>query len=163
MSEDQSMAVTKPKPVTFTATLELAGKTATGMTVPDDVIERLGAGKRPPVKVTINGYTWRNTVAVMGGRYMLGVAAEHRVGAGVEAGDKLKVTLELDAAPRTVEVPKDLARALKAAGATEAFERLSYTNRKEQVRAVEDAKQPETRQRRIAKAVELAGKAKAKG
>src|SRR3954470_19835058 len=92
----------KANAVTFTATLELAGKTATGMTVPADVVERLGAGKRPPVKVTINGYSWRNTIAVMGGRYMLGVAAEHRAAAGVAAGDALKVTLELDAEPRTV-------------------------------------------------------------
>jgi hypothetical protein len=139
---------------TFTATLELAGKTATGMTVPPEVVEHLGAGKRPPVKVTINGYTWRNTIAVYGGRYMLGVAAEHRIGAGVAAGDILQVTVELDAKPRTVDVPADLAKALKAAGATAAFERLSFTNRKEHVRAVEEAKKPETRARRIAKAVE---------
>jgi len=103
--------------VTFTAVLELAGKTATGMTVPNDVVERLGAGKRPPVKVTINGYTYRNTIAVMGGRYMLSVAAEHRAAAGVSAGDKLKVTLELDTAERTLDIPADLAKALKAAKA----------------------------------------------
>jgi hypothetical protein len=143
------------KGLAFTATLELAGKTATGMTVPADVIERLGAGKRPPVKVTINGHTWRGTVAVMGGRFMLGVAAEHRAAAGVAAGDRLKVRLELDAEPRTVDVPADLAKALKAAGATEAFERLSFTLRKEHVRAIEEAKKPETRKRRIEKAVEM--------
>jgi hypothetical protein len=143
------------KGLAFTATLELAGKTATGMTVPADVIERLGAGKRPPVKVTINGHTWRSTVAVMGGRFMLGVAAEHRAAAGVAAGDRLKVRLELDAEPRTVDVPADLAKALKAAGATEAFERLSFTLRKEHVRAIEEAKKPETRKRRIEKAVEM--------
>jgi hypothetical protein len=143
------------KGVTFSATLELAGKTATGMTVPAEVVERLGAGKRPPVKVTVNGHTWRSTIAVMGGRYMLGVAAEHRAGAGVAAGDTLKVALELDAAPRTVDVPSDLANALKAAGVTEAFEGLSFTHRKEHVRAVEEAKKPETRQRRIEKAVEM--------
>src|SRR4051812_48285720 len=148
MSEDVGMAA---KQVTFTATLELAGKTATGMTVPPDVVERLGAGKRPPVKVTINGYTYRNTIAVMGGRFMLGVAAEHRAAAGVAAGEKLKVTLELDAQPRTVDVPADLAKALKTARATEAFDRLSFTHRKEHVRAIEEAKKPETRQRRIEK------------
>ena len=142
-----------PKPITFTATLELAGKTATGITVPDDVVERLGAGKRPPVKVTIKGYTYANTIAVMGGRYMLGVAAEHRAGAEVEAGDTLEVTVVLDDAPRTVEVPADLAKALKAAKVSAAFDRLSYTLRKEAVRAVEEAKQPETRQRRIEKTV----------
>ena len=147
--------------VTFTATLELNGKTATGMTVPDDVVERLGAGKRPPVKVTINGHTWRSTIAVMGGRYMLGVAAEHRAAAKVAAGETLKVALELDAEPRTVDVPTDLAKALKAAGATEAFERLSFTHRKEHVRAIEEAKKPETRQRRIEKAVEMVSARKA--
>jgi uncharacterized protein YdeI (YjbR/CyaY-like superfamily) len=149
------MAGTKPPKVTFTVVLELAGKTATGMTVPDDVVERLDAGKRPPVKVTINGYTYANTVAVMGGRYMIGVAAEHRAAAGVQAGDEVQVTLELDAGPRTVEVPADLAEALQAAGATDAFERLAFTHRKEHVRAITDAKKPETRERRIAKAVEM--------
>jgi hypothetical protein len=141
--------------LTFEATLELNGKTATGLTVPEDVVERLGAGKRPPVLVTINGYTYRSTIAVMGGRSMLGVAAEHRAGAGVQAGDRLKITLELDAAPRTVDVPADLAKAMKSAGVTAAFERLSYTHRKEHVRAVEDAKKPETRERRILKAIEM--------
>jgi hypothetical protein len=141
--------------VTFTVTLELAGKTATGMEVPAEVVERLGAGKRPPVKVTIGGYTYRNTIAVMGGRYMLGVSAEHRAGAGVAAGDTVKVTLELDAEPRTVSVPDGLAAALRAAGVDEAFARLAFTHRKEHVRAVEDAKKPETRARRIAKTVEM--------
>src|SRR5437870_4793145 len=92
-----------PKPVRFTATLELAGKTATGMEVPQSVVDQLGGGKRPPVKVTINGYTYRNTIAVMGGRFLLGVSAEHRDGAGVSAGQTLDVTVELDAEPRTVE------------------------------------------------------------
>jgi hypothetical protein len=155
MREAALVAATKNRPITFTATLQLAGKTATGMTVPDEVVEELGVGKRPPVKVTINGYTYRSTVAVMGGRYMVGVAAEHRAAAGVAAGDTLEVTLELDAEPRTVDVPADLAKALKAAKATDAFERLSYTHRKEHVRAVEEAKTPETRARRIATAVEM--------
>jgi hypothetical protein len=144
-----------PRPITFTAILELAGKTATGMSVPADVVDRLGAGKRPPVKVTINGYTYRNTVAVMSGRYMIGVAAEHRAKAKVEAGDTLKVTVELDTDERTVDVPKDLAVALKKAGATEAFDRLAFTHRKEHVRAIEEAKKPETRARRVEKAVEM--------
>ena len=140
--------------VAFTATLELAGKTATGFTVPDDVVERLGAGKRPPVRVTIGGYTYRNTIAVMGGRFMLGVAAEHRAGAVIAAGDTVKVTVELDDQPRTVEVPDDLSAALAAAGATAAFDRLAYTYRKEHARAVTEAKSAETRQRRIAKIVD---------
>jgi hypothetical protein len=142
-----------PAPITFTATLELAGKTATGVQVPDDVVERLGAGKRPPVVVTVNGHTWRSTIAVMGGRFLLGVAAEHRVPAGVAAGDVIDVTVVLDDAPRTVELPGDLADALEAAGARAAFDRLSPSHRKEHVRAVEEAKRPDTRARRIAKAV----------
>ncbi len=143
-----------PSPVTFTVTLEAAGKTATGMEVPAEVVERLGAGKRPPVKVTLGAYTYRNTIAVMGGRYMIGVSAEHRAGAGVAAGDSVDVTLELDVAPRTAEVPDDLASALRKARATDAFDRLAFSHRKEHVRAVEDAKTPETRARRIAKTVE---------
>jgi hypothetical protein len=142
-----------PAPITFTATLELAGKTATGVQVPDDVVERLGAGKRPPVVVTVNGHTWRSTIAVMGGRFLLGVAAEHRVPAGVAAGDVIDVTVALDDAPRTVELPGDLADALEAAGARAAFDRLPPSHRKEHVRAVEEAKRPDTRARRIAKAV----------
>lgn len=142
------------KRVKFTTTLELAGKTATGMVVPDDVVEKLGAGKRPPVKVTIRGYTYANTVAVMGGRYMIGVSAEHRAGAGVAAGDKVDVTLELDVQPRTVDVPADLAKAIKAAGVKDAFDRLAFTYRKEHARSVEEAKKPETRARRIEKIVD---------
>jgi hypothetical protein len=142
-----------PAPITFTATLELAGKTATGVQVPDDVVARLGAGKRPPVVVTVNGHTWRSTIAVMGGRFLLGVAAEHRVPAGVAAGDVIDVTVVLDDAPRTVELPGDLADALEAAGARAAFDRLPPSHRKEHVRAVEEAKRPDTRARRIAKAV----------
>ena len=141
-------------PITFTVTLLSAGKTATGMVIPDAVVEGLGGGRRPPVKVTIRGYTYRNTVAVMGGQYMVGVAAEHRSAAGVSAGDTVEVTLELDSETRTVDVPADLAEALEAAGATEAFARLAFSHRKEHVRAVEDAKKPESRARRIATAVE---------
>src|SRR5438067_9895037 len=126
------------RPISFTATLELAGKTATGFTVPADVVERLGGGKRPPVKVTVNGYTYRNTIAVMGGRFMLGVAAEHRNGAGLAAGDVVTVRLERDDEPRVVEIPPDLGQALEEAGASAAFERLSYTHRKEHVRAIEE-------------------------
>jgi hypothetical protein len=136
----------------FRATLELHGKTATGFEVPATVVERLGSGKRPPVRVTINGYTYRNTVAVMGGKYMLGVSAEHRAGAAVAAGDKVEVELVLDSEPRDVTVPADLAKALGAAGRRR-FDALAYSHRKEWVRSVEEAKTTETRQRRIDKAV----------
>ena len=138
----------------FRATLDLAGKTATGMRVPADVIETLGAGKRPPVRVTIGPHTWRSTIAVYGGKFFLGVSAENREKAGIAAGDQLQVTVELDTAPREVTVPPDLAKALKRqAGAAKAFETLSYTARKEIVRGLDDAKTAETRQRRLAKAL----------
>src|SRR5215213_8957422 len=96
----------------FRTTLELGGKTATGFQIPAEVVEALGSGKRPTVRVTINGYTYRNTVAVMGGVFMLGVSAEHRAAAGVQAGNEIDVDIELDTAPREVTVPPDFADAL---------------------------------------------------
>ncbi|TDQ00161.1 YdeI/OmpD-associated family protein [Labedaea rhizosphaerae] len=138
----------------FTAPLLLNGKTATGFEVPDAVVTSFGAGKRPPVKVTINGYTYRNTIASMGGKHMLGVSAEHRAGAGVAAGDVLEVELELDSAPREVTPPADLLAALDAEpGARQRFEALSYTMRKEHTRSVESAKAEATRLRRVEKIV----------
>jgi hypothetical protein len=140
--------------VRFRATLELGGKTATGMRVPPEVVDSLGSGKRPPVRVTINGYTYRTTVAVMGGEFMIGVSAEHREGAGVAAGDELDVNVELDTEPRVVEVPPDLAAALKRnATARRNFDKLSYSNKSRYVISIEQAKTPETRQRRIDKTV----------
>jgi hypothetical protein len=143
----------------FKTTLLLEGKTATGFRVPSEVVDALGRGKRPPVTVTINGYTYRSTVAAYGDVYMLPLAAEHRAAAGVTAGDELDVTLELDTAPREVEVPADLAAALDAApDAKRAFEALSYSNKRRITLAVEGAKAPETRQRRIDKSIaELRG------
>jgi hypothetical protein len=139
----------------FRATIEAAGKTATGIPIPDKVIESLGAGKRVAVVATLKGYSYRSTVSPSGGRFMLPLSAEHRNAAGVKAGDTLDVILVLDEAPRTVEVPKDFAAAMKAApGARKAFDALAYSHRKEHVRAIEEAKQPETRARRIAKAVD---------
>jgi hypothetical protein len=137
---------------TFTTTLQKAeGLNATGIRVPSEVIAALGTQKRPKVKVTINGYTYRNTVAVFGDVFMLGVSQEHRAAAGLEAGDQVEVTLELDTEPRTVDVPDDLKAALsEKAGAKEAFDALSYTMRKEYVRQVQDAKAQATRERRIA-------------
>jgi Bacteriocin-protection, YdeI or OmpD-Associated/Domain of unknown function (DUF1905) len=138
----------------FKTTLELAGKTATGFRVPADVVEALGKGKRTHVLVTINGYTYRNTVAVYGDEYLLGVSAENREGAGVRAGEEIEVDLELDTAPREVDVPPDLAAALDAAPrAMQAFDGLSYSNKRRITLSVEDAKTPETRQRRIDKAI----------
>jgi hypothetical protein len=139
----------------FRATLELAGKTATGMHVPAEVVESFGAGKRPPVTVTINGYTYRSSVAVYGGEYLVGVAAEHREKAGVAAGDELDVEMELDTAPREVSVPPDFAEALRADdGARRFFEGLNYSNKRRLVEAIEGVKSAETRQRKIATTVE---------
>jgi hypothetical protein len=138
----------------FKTTLEQSGKTATGFRVPAEVVEAFGKGKRPPVVVTINDYSYRNTVAVYGDTYMIGVAAEHRGPAGVQAGDEIEVDLELDTAPREVEVPQDLVVALDAApDAKRFFESLSYSNRRRLVLGIEDAKTAETRQRRIDKTV----------
>ena len=138
----------------FRTTLELGGKTATGFRVPSDVVEALGKGKRPPVLVTINGYTYRNTVAVYGDAYMLGVAAEHRAATGIEAGDEIEVDLELDTAPREVEVPADFAAALDAdADAKRFFDGLSYSNKRRFTLSIADAKSEETRKRRIERSV----------
>jgi hypothetical protein len=140
----------------FRTTIIQTGKTAAGIRVPDEIVEALGAGKRPPVTVTIGGYAYRNTVAVMGGEYWVGVSAEHRAGAGVTAGDEVDVDLELDTAPRTLEVPPDLAAALDAEPAARTFfDSLSYSNRQWHVLSVEGAKTDETRRRRIAKSVEM--------
>ena len=140
--------------LTFQATLQQSGKTATGIHIPDDVVAALGAGRRPAVRVTIRGYTYRNTVAVMGGEYWVGVSAEHRSASGVAAGDELHVGLELDTAPREVTVPADFAAALDAEpDARRTFDSLSYSNRSWHVLSVEGAKTDETRQRRIAKSV----------
>jgi Bacteriocin-protection, YdeI or OmpD-Associated/Domain of unknown function (DUF1905) len=140
----------------FRTTIQQSGKTATGIQVPEDVIQALAAGKRPAVKVTINGYTYRSTVAVTGGRYMVGVNAEHRVGAGVAGGDEVDVDIDLDTAPRQVSVPADLAAALDAQpAARRTFDGLSYSNKSWHVLQVEGAKTDETRQRRIVKSVDI--------
>src|SRR5438034_300605 len=105
----------------FKTTLLQAGKTATGIQVADEIVEGFKAGKKPPVRITINGYTYRNTIAVMGGVYMVGVSAEHRKGAGVEGGDEIEVTIELDTAPREVEIPAELEKALSKNKAAKTF------------------------------------------
>ncbi len=134
----------------------VAGKigTPTGIEVPPTSIAALGSSKKPAVKVSLAGYTYRSTVAVMGGKFMIPLSAAHREASGLQAGDKVEVTLELDAEPRTVDVPGDLANALsQQAGALAAFEALAFSKRKEFVRQVNEAKAQETRERRIAKIV----------
>ena len=139
----------------FHTTILQAGKTATGISVPDEVVEALGAGRRPPVRVTINGYTYRSTIAVMGSEYMVGVNADNRVGAGVAGGDEVDVDIELDTAPREVSVPADLSTALDADPKARAtFDALSYSNKSWHVLQLEGAKTDETRGRRLAKSVE---------
>jgi hypothetical protein len=139
----------------FRATVELGGKTATGIEVPEDVVAALGSGNRPPVTVTVGGHSYRTTVARMGGRYLIPLSAENRTAAGVAAGDQVDVDIEPDTAPREVEVPADLAEALAGDDAARAtFDGLAFTHRKEWVRWVEEAKKPQTRATRVAKTVE---------
>ena len=135
----------------MTPVVQAEGMNATGLRVPSEAVAAMGAGKKPKVTVSLNGYTYRSTVAAYGDVFMLPLSAEHREAAGVKAGDQVEVTIELDLEPRTVEVPTDLAAALAAKpGATATFDALSYTMRKEYVRQVEEAKAPATRERRIA-------------
>jgi hypothetical protein len=139
----------------FHTTILQAGGTATGIRIPDEIVESMGAGKRPPVRITINGYTYRNTVAVYGGEYLVGVSAEHRAGAGVAGGDEVDVDIELDTAPREVSVPADFAAALDAEPhARRTFDGLSYSNKSWHVLQIEGAKTNETRQRRIVRSVD---------
>jgi Bacteriocin-protection, YdeI or OmpD-Associated/Domain of unknown function (DUF1905) len=140
----------------FRATLESNGKTATGIQVPDEVVEALGVGRKPAVHVSIAGHTYRSTIASRGGRYLLGVSAENRERAGVAAGDELDVELQLDTEPREVAVPPDLMAAFAAA--TEAkrfFDTLTPSQKQWYVLPIEQAKAVETRERRIAKALAM--------
>ena len=140
----------------FRTTIQLEGRTATGLRVPPEVVEALGRGKRPPVTVTIASHTYRSTIAAYGDVFMLPLAAEHREAAGVAAGDEVEVEIALDTEPREVGVPPDLATAL--AGEAEArafFDALSYSGKRWYVLSIEDAKTPETRQRRVDKAVAM--------
>ena len=139
----------------FRTTIVQSGKNTTGIQVPDEVVEALGSGRRPAVKVTVNGYSYRSTVASMGGVAMVSLSAEHRAGAGVAVGDEVEVDLELDSAPREVTVPPELTAALDAEPAARAtFDGLSYSNRSWHVLQVTGAKTEETRRRRIARSVE---------
>ena len=146
----------------FRTKIELGGKTATGFEVPEKVVSGLGPSKKPAVSVTINGYTYRSTVATMGGRFMVAVSAENREKAGVAAGDAVDVELELDTEPACLELPPDFAKALKRDPAAKKFyEGLSFSKQRGFVDPITQAKAPETRARRIDKAIEnlRAGKA----
>lgn len=127
---------------------------ATAIELSDAQVDELGGGKRAPVLVTIGGRSARLRLAVMRGRNLIGISKANRAALAVEIGDEIEAAIVLDTTPREVEVPEELAAALSAVpGGREAFDRLSYTLRKERVNAILDAKRPETRERRIATTV----------
>lgn len=137
----------------FTTTI-LGSGNKTGIEVPPEVVAGLGAGKRPPVVVTINGKSYRSSIAVMGGQNLIAVSEHNREFTGVSAGDTVEVHVELDTQPRIVEVPDDLAAALAAEPDAQAFyATLSYSSQRRYVEPLADAKTAETRARRIAKVV----------
>ena len=141
---------------TFRATIVQTGKTACGIQVPGVVVEALGGSKRPAVVVTLDGYTYRSTVAPMGGEWWVGVNSDHRAASGLKAGDEVQVILELDTAPRELEVPPELAAALDEDPAARAFfDGLSYSNKRVFTLSVEGTSNPETKARRVEKAIAL--------
>ena len=147
--------------VTFTTTvLQAPGMQATGLPVPDAVLTALGSSKKPAVTVTIGDYRYASTIGSRGGGYLIPLSAAHRTALELSAGDPVEVTLDLDLAPRTVLVPDDLATALaQVEGARAAFDALSPSRQKAHVTSVEGTKNPETRARRVAAAVEQLGSA----
>ncbi len=127
-----------------------------GLEVPPEVVESLGQGRRPRVKITVNGHSWRSRVAIMRGRYLLGLSNANRQAAGVQIGDEVEVELTFDPEPRVVSEPEDFASALAADPvAKAAYGRLSDSHKREHLRAIESAKKPETRLRRIDKALAM--------
>jgi len=140
----------------LTLELQRTGGNTTGFQVPDEAVADLGGGGRPKVAVTVNGFTFQSSIAKMGGSYWLGVSAERRTAAGVEGGQVYDLDVELDTAPRVVETPEDLRAALEAEPALSAkWQQLSYSHQREHVEAINSAKAPETRARRVAKAIEM--------
>lgn len=128
----------------------------TGIEVPVEVVESLGAGKKPAVVVTVGDYSYRSSIASMGGKFLIPLSAERRVESGIKGGDAVAVELTLDDAPREVVVPEDLSAALSGDAAAQAFfDKLAYSHKLRHVLAINDAKTPETRQRRIDKALEM--------
>jgi hypothetical protein len=143
------------KSVEFTTTVAATGNN-TGIVVPDELIERLGAGRRPAVVVNLNGHEYRNTVGVMGGKHMVSISAAVRKATGLQGGDPISVKLTVANTPRQVDIPDDLTRALSAEPDVAAFfSKLSNSLQRYHVDNINGAKTPETRQRRIDKAVSL--------
>ena len=127
-----------------------------GLEIPESVVDSLGGGKRPPVTITVNGHTWKSRVAIMRGRFLLGLSNANRTAAGIATGDEVEVEVRLDAEPRVLVEPEDFARALDADPvARAAYDRLAHTHRREHLLAIESAKKAETRKRRIEKALEV--------
>jgi len=148
-------AIAKESMMQFRAILQLDGKTATGIRVPEEIVTALGDGNRPRVRVTLAGHSYQTTVARMRGEFKFPVSAAVREQAGVTAGDEVDVEIELDTAPRELAIPEDLAGGLEQhPDAKRAFEKLSYTNQKRHVLTIDGAKTPETRQRRLAKVID---------
>lgn len=141
--------------VTFTTKLLQSGNNV-GIHVPDEIVASFGVGKRVPVVVTVNGgYSYRNTISSMGGRSLISFNADTRSKTGLGGGDEAEITLELDDAPRAVEMPAEFAEALKDdPDAAAAWARLAPSHQKEHARAIAEAKGDDTRARRIAKAIE---------
>ncbi|KRB39054.1 YdeI/OmpD-associated family protein [Microbacterium sp. Root180] len=131
---------------------------ATAIELTDEQVAELGGGKRAAVVVGVGDRSARLRLGVMDGRNLIGISKANRAQLGVDFGDEIDATIDLDQQDRVVDVPEDLAAALEAAGAKAAFDALTYSRRKELARGVAEAKRPETRERRIAAAVEeLAG------
>lgn len=144
-----------PASATFETTLTASGNN-TGIVVPVSVIEQLGAGRRPPVVVDVNGFEYRSTVAVMGGQHLIGLSAAVRAATGLAAGDPIRVTLTVADSPRTVDMPADFASALDASEpARRFFDSLPNSLQRYHADNVNAAKSPDTRQRRIDKAIQL--------
>ena len=147
----------------LTAELEATGGNTTGFRVPDEFVAELGGGGRPKIVATVNGYRWRSSIARMGGEYWLGVSAANRSGAGVRAGEVLEVDIVLDTGVREVEMPQDLARALAADPAAQAFwDKLSFSNKRYHVEQITGARTDATRERRVAKSVQLMSEGRAR-
>ncbi|MFI7064562.1 YdeI/OmpD-associated family protein [Kribbella sp. NPDC050124] len=140
---------------TFVGTVVVNDGGGAWVEVPGEVIAALGGGGRIPVRASFDGVEYRGSIASMGGCMVIGMLKGIRTQLGKGDGDAVTVTVERDTAERTVVVPEDLAAALEEAGVREAFDALSYSHRREHVNAINDAKKPETRVRRIAKAVEM--------
>ena len=144
----------------FETTMAQSGNN-TGIPVPEEIVAALCGGKRAAVSVTVNGYAYQSTLASMGGRFLIPFSSDKRRETGIDGGDAIVVDLELDSAPRTVEIPADLAAALDSAGLRAAFDALAPSHRKAHVTAIAEAKAAATRERRVAAAVEKIGAGRA--